>query len=200
MKRMITEIMDSPYEVTGKRGNTRDGFHWDFSSEEGHSYRVYLTGIFTMPDSCEGEEALSEFLSALNVDFHREDDPYPEVPLTLKVKFSEFFFDLRDEKYKGDRRGITGFGKPFRVLSTLSSLFTKEIPEAIKMISGIDIMIFSAKEKSRARVYDRLSKLAAKSLNVPMTSVTIPNPFNTGIKETYYLFLINDRGFLRRNL
>lgn len=93
----------------------------------------------------------------------------------------ELFFHLEDNPDHSritDPVGISGTGDQFRVFATVADFVRKEIKR-----NKIDILHFSAKEKSRKKLYDTFSKMIAREMKTKVLTTVDKG-------ETIYWFVI----------
>lgn len=108
-------------------------------------------------DNWEGLFAVGEVEYVVEIELEHEDETNKEV--------WQMIFGVKGSKTHQQRVGITGTGNEFQVFATVGKMFD----DFVKSIKPTRVE-FTAKEKSRQKLYDRFIRIAAKKYNFDVST------------------------------
>ena len=131
----ITEVFNKPYKW---RWGGRNDEYWEavFKNDKGHTFAVYFYNVKHMYTEDEYPKGTWSFEFTINTDWDSDD-----------------YFD--------DEYGVTGTGDQFKIFATVSSILMAFL-KLHKFDDEFEGIFFSAKEKSRAKLYVRFAKMIQK--------------------------------------
>lgn len=151
--RKIQEIFDSPTEWRYVSSYSHyDEYKFDLiSDDKKFTYNVTFTITF-FEELSEEEFQYTDYVFLYD-NYVVEEDDFP-------LKVAKLEFSLSGISYRNEY-GITGTGNQFTVFSTVLEILKSWSNDN----SNVDILLFSAKEKSRQRLYRTFAKNISKELN-----------------------------------
>ena len=165
----ITESFNRPYKYSFDGNNSREDYEYSFKTDNNVNYTFSATLGFDYGGT--KLEGLIKKKTDVSLNYH---DGY--------FNYFDIQFYIDAEENKRDNIGISGTGDAMRVLATvlviMKDFLKREEPQ---------IIVFTADEKSRRKLYDRMIKVLSSKFKYKLIG-TYSVSYGTGTGKEYVLW------------